>query len=94
MRYLLLVILVGCASTGVVPLDGDTYMIGLRSAQAGYGPPLGAKASVYKEAHEFCKGDIETIEFVMTDSYFARPGSVSLTFRCIQETNDQLDSDA
>ena len=77
--------IVGCASTGVVPMDAGTYMIAKRSAQAGFGPPDGAKADVYKEANEFCfkeKKTVETIDLQLTNSGFGRPGNVSLTFRC------------
>jgi hypothetical protein len=88
MRYLLAVAvlaLVSCSSTGVVPMDGGTYMIAKRSAQAGFGPPNGVKADVYREANEFCAKQhktVETVNLEVTDSGFARPGSVSLQFRC------------
>src|SRR5438309_7057323 len=41
----------GCSSTGIVPMDRDTYMVSKRSAQVGFGPPLGVKADVYEEAN-------------------------------------------
>ncbi len=89
MKYILIIInclfLVACTSTGVVPMDNDTYMIGKRSAQVGFGPPEETKADVYIEANEFCKKQskgVETIKLEVTNSGFARPGSVSLTFRC------------
>ena len=75
----------GCASTGVVPMDAGTYMIAQRSAQAGFGPPDGVKAKVYKEANDFCSQEnkqVETIDLQVTNSGFGRPGNVSLTFRC------------
>jgi hypothetical protein len=75
-----------CSSTGVVPLDGGgTYMIAKRSAQVEFGPPDGVKADVYREANEFCakeNKEVETINLEVTNSGFARPGNVSLTFRC------------
>ena len=88
MRYLpilLLFIMVGCSSTGVVPMDSGTYMIAKRSAQVGFGPPDGVKADVYREANEFCAKEnlvVETLNLEVTNSGFARPGNVSLTFRC------------
>jgi len=30
----------GCTSTGVIPMDKDTYMLGKRSAQIGFGHPV------------------------------------------------------
>ena len=77
--------LVACSSTGVIPMDSGTYMIGKRSAQVGFGPPDGTKADVYIEANEYCNKQsksVETIKLDVTNSGFARPGNVSLTFRC------------
>ncbi len=78
----------GCTSTGVIPMDKDTYMLGKRSAQVGFGPPVGAKADVYREANEFCAKQnkkVETTELKMTNSGFFRPASVSLHFRCVND---------
>jgi hypothetical protein len=75
----------GCRSTGVVPMNSGTLLIAKRSMQAGFGPPEGAKAEVYREANEFCDEsgkDVETVGLQVTNSSFARPGSVSLEFRC------------
>jgi len=85
MKYLITIFmlfsLLGCASSGVVPADKGTFLITKRSLQAGFGPPVGAKAAVYKEAHEYCQKhgkELETVKFDMTNSGFGRPGSVSL----------------
>lgn len=87
MKKLLLasIFLVSCSSTGVVPMDGSTFMIAKRSAQVGFGPPDAVKADVYREANSFCanKGkEVETINLEVTNSALAKPGNVSLTFRC------------
>jgi putative hemolysin len=82
-----LLIVAGCASTGVVPIGSDTYMIGKRSAQAGFGPPVQAQADVYKEATAYCAKQgksLETVKLDAQDSGFARPGSVQLQFRCVE----------
>jgi hypothetical protein len=44
-------ILCGCASSGIVPMDRGTYLITKRSGQVGIGAPVGSKAQVYKEAN-------------------------------------------
>ena len=78
----------GCASTGVVPMDGDTYMISKRSLQLGCGRPVATQAAVYREANAFCaKQDkqVETVNLEVQDSLPARPGSVTLQFRCIDK---------
>ena len=88
MRYLLVLLvflLAACSSTGVVPMDSGTYMIAKKSAQVGFGPPDGVKADVYREANEFCakeNKEVETINLEVTNSGFAKPGNVCLTFRC------------
>lgn len=88
MKYvsiLAVLLLTACSSTGVVPMDGGVYMIAQRSAQVGFGPPDGVKADVYKEANEFCaktNQKVETVKLDMTNSGFAKPGNVSLEFRC------------
>ncbi|MBN7819867.1 hypothetical protein [Bowmanella yangjiangensis] len=88
MRYIFalsVLLLTACSSTGVVPMDDSVFMIAQRSAQVGFGPPDGVKADVYKEANAFCsKTDqkVETVKLDITDSGFAKPGNVSLEFRC------------
>ncbi|WP_211227330.1 hypothetical protein [Ferrimonas kyonanensis] len=82
---LLSVILIGCSSTGVIPMDEGRYMIAQRSAQVGFGPPDGVKAEVYQEANEFCAQQgkrVKTEDLQMTNSGFGRPGNVSLEFSC------------
>ena len=88
MRYICILVtllLTACSSTGIVPMDSGTYMIAKRSAQAGFGPPDGVKADVYREANEFCakeKKGVETLNLDVTNSGFGRPGNVSLEFQC------------
>lgn len=86
---ILTLVLTGCTSTGIVPMDKDTYMVSKRSAQIGFGPAVGAKADVYREANEFCREQnrkVETVNLEMTDSGFGRPASASLQFRCVSDT--------
>ncbi|MBO9769149.1 MULTISPECIES: hypothetical protein [Xanthomonas] len=84
---LVMLALVGCASTGIVPMDKDTFMVSKRAAQAGFGPPVAAKADIYRQANEFCASrgkKVETVDYQGTDSGFGRPASASLQFRCIE----------
>jgi hypothetical protein len=81
-------LLSACSSTGVIPMDKDTYMVSKRSAQVGFGPAIGAKADIYEEANNFCAKQnkvTETVNLEMTDSGFARPASASLQFRCVEK---------
>jgi hypothetical protein len=81
-----LLIVTACSSTGVVPMDQDTYMIAKRKPTVGFGTADGAKADIYREANDFCekKGmKVETVKLEMQDSGFGRPANASLQFRCV-----------
>ena len=75
-----------CSSTGIVPVGGNTYMIATKSAQVGFGPPIAAEAHIYRRADAFCAQEqktVKTLHLQVIDSGLARPGSVSLRFRCV-----------
>lgn len=79
-------LLTGCASTGVVQMEKDTYLIAKKSPQVGFGPPIGVKGEVYAEANAFCSKDgktVETIKADETNSGFAKSAAFSLEFRCV-----------
>jgi hypothetical protein len=85
---IIMVVLTGCASTGIVPMDKNTYMVAKRIAQIGFGSADGAKADVYQEANDFCAKQnkiLETVKLEMIDSGFARSASASLQFRCVSD---------
>jgi hypothetical protein len=80
------VLLVSCSNTGVVPMDKGTFLIAKKSPQVGFGPPIGVKADVYKEANEFCTKQgkaVETIKLEETPAGLAQSAAVSLEFRCV-----------
>lgn len=77
--------LAGCQSTGVIPMDKDTYMIGKKDGSPGLGVSLTNKAEVYREANTFCreKGlEVQTLQVTTTPAMLARLGSTELQFRC------------
>ena len=79
--------LIGCSSTGVISTDAGQYLISKRSAQVGFGPPVGIKGDVYKEANVFCakkNKSVKTIKLDETNSGFGKPAAVSLSFSCIE----------
>lgn len=79
-------LLAGCASTGVIPIDQDAYMIGKKDASPGAGVSLSNKAAVYKEANEFCKSkgqEVKTLQVTTIPSMPAQLGSTELQFRCV-----------
>jgi hypothetical protein len=77
----------GCQSTGVVPMDQDSYFIGKKDGSPGIGVSLSNKAAVYREANDFCrkKGlEVKTLNVSVTPAMPARLGSTELQFRCVQ----------
>ena len=78
-------LLFGCASTGVVPMDKDSYFIGKKDRTPGFGISLTIKAEVYNEANEFCNAknlDVETLSLNVTPARPGQFGSTDLQFRC------------
>lgn len=79
-------VLVGCASTGVIPIDQDSYMIGKKDGSPGLGVSLTNKADVYREANEFCKAkglEVKTLQVTTTPAKPAQLGSTELQFKCV-----------
>ncbi len=78
--------LVGCQSTGVIPMDQDSYMIGKKDGSPGVGVSYSNKAAVYKEANAFCheKGrEVKTMSVDTIPSAPGRLGSTELVFKCV-----------
>jgi len=76
----------GCQSTGVIPMDQDSYMIGKKDGSPGIGESLSNKADVYREANAFCreKGlEVKTLHVTTTPAMPLRLGSTELHFRCV-----------
>ncbi|HQG31168.1 MAG TPA: hypothetical protein PLA83_04505 [Deltaproteobacteria bacterium] len=105
MKYITLYLLfasaliVGCQSTGVVPMDQDSYYIGKKDGSPGLGVSLSNKAEVYKEANAFCakKGlEVKVLRETVTPSAPARLGSTELCFKCVPlgGTAQPLEKDA
>ena len=80
------VIMAGCASTGVIPVDQDSYMIGKKDGSPGLGVSLTNKADVYREANDFCKAkglEVKTLQVTTTPSRPEQLGSTELHFKCV-----------
>lgn len=76
----------GCASTGVIAVDQDSYMIGKKDGSPGLGVSLTNKAEVYKEANVFCKSkglEVKTLQVTTTPAMPAQLGSTELHFKCV-----------
>lgn len=80
------ILLVGCASTGVIPMDQDSYMIGKKDGSPGLGVSLSNKAAVYTEANTFCRSkglEVQTLNVLTTPAAIGQLGSTELHFKCI-----------
>lgn len=79
-------LLVGCASTGVIPVDQDSYMIGKKDGAPGLGVSLNNKAEVFREANDFCRAkglEVKTLQTTTTPARLAQLGSTEIHFRCV-----------
>ena len=88
--FIALLTLAGCASTGVIPMDGDSYFIGKKDGAPGLGISLSNKAAVYREANDFCheKGlEVQTLKVTVKPAYPAMLGSTELHFRCTTDND-------
>lgn len=80
------VMFAGCQSTGVIPMDQDSYMIGKKDGSPGIGVSLSNKAEVYREANAFCQAkglEVMTLHVTTTPSMPAQLGSTELQFKCV-----------
>lgn len=76
----------GCQSTGVIPMDQDSYMIGKKDGTPGLGVSLSTKADVYSEANDFCRAkglEVRTLQVTTTPARLAQLGSTELHFKCV-----------
>ena len=80
-------LIIGCSSTGVIPMSQDSYFIGKKDGYPGVGISLSNKAEVYQEAYAFCdkKGlEVKTLRETVIPAAPGRVGSTELHFKCIQ----------
>ena len=92
-------LLIGCSSTGVIPMSQDSYFIGKKDAYPGVGVSLSNKAEVYQEANVFCikKGlEVMTLRETLIPAAPGRLGSTELHFKCVKQggTAQALEKDA
>ena len=83
----LCLVLLGCQSTGVVPMSQNSYYIGKKDGSPGTGVSFSNKAEVYQEANAFCnkKGlEVKTLRETVTPEAPARLGSTELHFKCVK----------
>lgn len=86
MKYaLILLLLAGCASSGVVSVGPDTYMLA-KSVPAASGGEI--TASLYREANAYCaeKGkQVVQVDSKSRDAGVGRLGNAEIKFRCVEK---------
>ena len=88
LTVLITIIFNSCASTGVIPMDQDSYFIGKKDGAPGLGVSYEVKIEVYQEAVAFCnkKGkDVKTLETKTIPAKLAQLGSTELRFKCVEK---------
>jgi len=78
--------LTACGTTGIVPIDGDAYMVSKKSAKVGFVAAAEEEASVYRQANEFCSQqgkEVQTLDMQTVNSGAWRSASATLQFRCV-----------
>ena len=79
-------LLLGCASSGVLPLGPDKFIISKDTAKLGGGVSAAAAAEVVEEANEFCVSrgkKVETVDLQLEPGRLGSMGSVTLQFKCV-----------
>lgn len=87
--WLLLFLLAGCASSGIMKTGEDRYLVSKTSLQVGFGAPTAVYAEITQEAEAFCKNQNKEMDVVRTDikhPALGQPGSATLEFRCKQKS--------
>lgn len=84
--FSLTLLLAGCASSGVVPLSNDVFMISKNTAKFGGGISASAASDVHGEANDFCTKQgkkVEAVDLQLTPGRAGSMGNVTLQFRCV-----------
>lgn len=94
LRLIPMVLLAGCASTGVVPMGQNLHSISKTSPACGFRDAGGVKADVFLEMNAFCASkslypEVVTIE-ALDGVLGRRCASATVEFRCVTESKVDL----
>lgn len=88
-----IVFLTGCASSGVVPMGQDTFMISKQSS-TGFHSAGSVKADIYKEGSEYCAKLGKEFQPVNDQGVDGVPGrsfaNAEVQFRCLSKGDAEL----
>jgi len=93
-RFIPLILLTGCASTGVVTMGQNFHTISKTSPACGFRDAGGVKADVFNEMNAFCSSknlypEVITIE-ALDGVIGQRCASATVEFRCVTESKASL----
>ncbi len=79
-------ITLGCASSGVIPVGQDTFMI-TKQSSTGFHSASSVKAEIFSEANTYCSGQGKSLQPVSDQGVDGVPGrsyaNAELIFRCL-----------
>jgi hypothetical protein len=84
--------LVGCASSGVVPIGQDTYMVSKNGA-AGFSSSGSLKAELFQEAAAYCVSQKKIFQVVNTSGNaggFGHTPEAEVQFMCLNQDDAEL----
>lgn len=83
-------LLSACSSGGPVKTGPDTYYLTKKSAGGGFVNGDSTKASLLREANEFCNKQGRQIQVVDAESHrgipFAKIANAEVTFKCVSQS--------
>jgi len=85
--------LVGCASSGPVPIGKDTFMISKQSAGGMFVAASSIKVEIIKEAYAFCGSENKVFQLVNSQEVPSIPGrmpSAEIHFMCLAEGDGEI----
>jgi hypothetical protein len=87
------VLLVGCASSGPIPVGQDTFMI-TKQSTTGFHSGSSVKAEIFREANEYCTKTGKQLQPVTDRQVDGVPGrsfaNAELVFRCLSQSDSEL----
>ena len=87
------ILLVGCASSGPVPVGQDTFMI-TKQSTTGFHSGASVKAEIFREANEHCLKSGKQLQPVSDRQLDGVPGrsfaNAELVYRCLSPADFQL----
>jgi putative oligomerization/nucleic acid binding protein len=93
LRYAPVAFLVGCASTGVVPMGQNLYTIAKTSPACGFRDAGGVRAEIFQEMTAFCSGKSLAPEVVTLEALDGvigrRCASATVEFRCVTAADSE-----